>query len=51
MTAESRTQATGAALARRPAPRLYVGSETGTLRRVILHRPDLELKRLTPRSV
>ena len=32
----------------RPAPRLYVGSEVGTLRRVLLHRPDLELKRLTP---
>jgi arginine deiminase len=30
------------------APRLYVGSEVGTLRRVILHRPDLELARLTP---
>jgi arginine deiminase len=30
------------------APRLYVGSETGTLRRVLLHRPGLELKRLTP---
>ncbi|HEX6457799.1 MAG TPA: arginine deiminase [Thermoleophilaceae bacterium] len=29
-------------------PRLYVGSEVGTLRRVLLHRPDLELKRLTP---
>ena len=28
--------------------RLYVGSEVGVLRRVILHRPDLELKRLTP---
>lgn len=28
--------------------RLFVGSEVGTLRRVILHRPDLELKRLTP---
>jgi arginine deiminase len=28
--------------------RLYVGSEVGPLRRVILHRPDLELKRLTP---
>ena len=34
----------------RPGPRLYVGSETGVLRRVILHRPDLELKRLTPRN-
>jgi arginine deiminase len=30
------------------APRLFVGSEVGTLRRVLLHRPDLELKRLTP---
>jgi hypothetical protein len=29
------------------APRLYVGSEVGTLRRVLLHRPGLELKRLT----
>ena len=28
--------------------RLYVGSEVGALRRVVLHRPDLELKRLTP---
>ena len=28
--------------------RLFVGSEVGTLRRVMLHRPDLELKRLTP---
>jgi arginine deiminase len=31
-----------------PATRPYVGSEVGTLRRVLLHRPDLELKRLTP---
>jgi arginine deiminase len=30
------------------ASRLYVGSEVGVLRRVLLHRPDLELKRLTP---
>ena len=30
--------------------RLSVGSEVGVLRRVILHRPDLELKRLTPRN-
>jgi arginine deiminase len=50
MSAEARTQAAGAARERRPAPRLYVGSETGVLRRVILHRPDLELKRLTPRN-
>ncbi|HEY7631671.1 MAG TPA: arginine deiminase [Thermoleophilaceae bacterium] len=27
---------------------MHVGSEVGVLRRVILHRPDLELKRLTP---
>ena len=26
----------------------HVDSEAGRLRRVILHRPDLELKRLTP---
>jgi arginine deiminase len=32
------------------ATRLYVGSEVGRLRRVVLHRPDLELKRLTPRN-
>lgn len=31
-----------------PGGRCYVGSEVGTLRRVLLHRPDLELKRLTP---
>jgi arginine deiminase len=30
--------------------RLRVDSEVGTLRRVILHRPDLELRRLTPRN-
>jgi len=28
--------------------RCYVGSEVGALRRVLLHRPDLELRRLTP---
>jgi arginine deiminase len=32
------------------ASRLHVGSEIGRLRRVILHRPGLELKRLTPRN-
>jgi arginine deiminase len=32
------------------AARLAVDSEVGTLRRVILHRPDLELRRLTPRN-
>jgi arginine deiminase len=30
------------------ATRLFVGSEVGKLRRVLVHRPDLELKRLTP---
>jgi arginine deiminase len=30
------------------APRCYVGSEVGRLRRVMLHRPGLELQRLTP---
>jgi arginine deiminase len=28
--------------------RCYVGSEVGSLRRVLLHRPDVELRRLTP---
>src|SRR3954453_20644490 len=28
--------------------RCFVGSEVGPLRRVLLHRPDLELRRLTP---
>src|SRR5688572_31553403 len=50
MTAEARTEVTEAARERRLEPRLYVGSEVGTLRRVILHRPDLELRRLTPRN-
>ena len=52
MTADPRTHypATEAARKRRLEPRLFVGSETGALRRVILHRPDLELKRLTPRN-
>jgi arginine deiminase len=39
-----------AARVARPEPRLFVGSEVGVLRRVLLHRPDLELKRLTPRN-
>lgn len=34
--------------ARTASARLSVDSEVGVLRRVILHRPDLELKRLTP---
>jgi arginine deiminase len=42
MSALSATPATAA--------RLHVGSEIGRLRRVLLHRPDLELKRLTPRN-
>jgi arginine deiminase len=39
---------TDVSLTARPSPRLYVGSEVGVLRRVLLHRPDLELRRLTP---
>jgi arginine deiminase len=31
--------------------RLYVASEVGRLRRVILHRPELSLQRLTPRNM
>jgi hypothetical protein len=38
----------GPGRAARPAPRLFVDSEVGPLRRVLLHRPDLELRRLTP---
>ena len=39
------------ALPATPATRAWcVGSEVGRLRRVMLHRPDLELKRLTPRN-
>ena len=33
-----------------PRGRLHVGSEIGRLRRVIMHRPDLEFRRLTPRN-
>ena len=33
------------------APTLHVDSEAGRLRQVILHRPGLELARLTPRNV
>jgi arginine deiminase len=29
-------------------PDFYVGSEVGKLRKVLVHRPDLELRRLTP---
>ena len=28
----------------------FVGSEIGKLRKVIVHRPDLELRRLTPKN-
>jgi len=34
-----------------PGPRFHVDSEVGALRRVMLHRPDLELRRLTPSNV
>ncbi|MEM7704867.1 MAG: arginine deiminase [Pseudomonadota bacterium] len=30
--------------------RMYVGSEVGKLHRVLLHRPELSLRRLTPRN-
>jgi len=39
---------TGSAVDETPAPR--VDSEVGPLRTVLLHRPGLELKRLTPRN-
>jgi arginine deiminase len=35
----------------KPALRLDVQSEVGQLRQVVLHRPDLELKRLTPANM
>src|SRR5947209_17531068 len=44
-------------MGRRPEPgrdgsfMFHVDSEVGRLRQVILHRPDLELKRLTPDNV
>ncbi len=31
-----------------PRSALHVGSEVGTLGRVLLHRPGLELRRITP---
>ena len=33
------------------APAFYVGSEIGRLRKVLVHRPDLSLQRLTPSNV
>jgi arginine deiminase len=42
------SSAPASAGAEQAIPSLYVGSEVGELRRVILHRPDRELKRLTP---
>ncbi len=33
------------------APTFYVGSEVGQLRKVLVHRPDLSLQRLTPSNV
>lgn len=53
MTQQSQTQtiaAGGRAVMAEREAKLYVGSEVETLRRVILHRPDLELKRLTPHN-
>ena len=34
-----------------PGPVFYVGSEVGRLRKVLVHRPDLSLERLTPSNV
>jgi arginine deiminase len=48
MAAAAPTDQQNRAAIRSPVARLSVDSEVGTLRRVILHRPDLELKRLTP---
>jgi arginine deiminase len=42
------TTDTGAVTAAPGAPALGVASEVGRLHRVLLHRPDLELRRLTP---
>ncbi|HEX5712983.1 MAG TPA: arginine deiminase [Solirubrobacterales bacterium] len=47
-TANASAPPPAGAEARQPSPRLHVGSEIGALRRVILHRPDHELRRLTP---
>jgi arginine deiminase len=47
-TANASAPSPAGAGAPQPSPRLYVGSEIGHLRRVILHRPGLELRRLTP---
>jgi len=33
------------------APSFYVGSEVGRLRKVLVHRPDLSIERLTPSNV
>ena len=46
--AATTTPDTPTAAASATGARLAVDSEVGVLRRVILHRPDLELKRLTP---
>jgi arginine deiminase len=46
-----RTSGRPAPVAATVAPRFHVDSEVGTLRRVLVHRPDLELRRLTPSNV
>jgi arginine deiminase len=47
-TANASAPFPGGAEAARASPRLFVGSEVGVLRRVLLHRPGAELRRLTP---
>jgi arginine deiminase len=47
-TTTATTPRTGPRTAERTPPRFHVGSEVGKLRKVIVHRPDLSLQRLTP---
>jgi arginine deiminase len=48
MTTTVTTPRAGEGTSRRTPPRFHVGSEVGRLRKVIVHRPDLSLQRLTP---
>jgi len=47
-TTTATTHRTRAGTAQRTPPRFDVASEVGKLRKVIVHRPDLSLQRLTP---
>ena len=48
MTTTVTTPRAGAGTSQRTPPRFHVGSEVGKLHKVIVHRPDLSLQRLTP---